>query len=65
MELRVFNVAGRTIRHLVSQSMVPGAYSLTWDGLDDQGEQAATGLYLIAVIEPKRVEIKKVVVVKQ
>jgi flagellar hook assembly protein FlgD len=65
VQLRVYNVRGTTIRHLYTGSQAPGAYTLTWDGLDDDGQQASTGLYLIAVMEPNRVETKKVAVVKQ
>jgi hypothetical protein len=33
--------------------------------LDDYGQQASTGLYIIALIQPNRLDIKKVAVVKQ
>ena len=65
VQLRVYNVRGATIRHLYSGSQAPAAYTQYWDGLDDNGQEASTGLYLIAVMEPNRVEIKKVAVVKQ
>jgi flagellar hook assembly protein FlgD len=65
IKVSVYNVADVKIRSLVSISQPVGAYTVYWDGLDDRGESVASGLYLVAVIEPKRVEIKKVLVLKQ
>ena len=65
VEVRIFNVAGLTMRHLVNLSLTPGAYSAYWDGTDDSGQLMTTGLYLVAVREPNRMEIKKVLVVRQ
>jgi len=65
VEVRVYNVADVAVRHLSSATMAPGAYTLYWDGKDDTGAPMASGLYLIAVTEPGRVDIKKVLVLKQ
>jgi flagellar hook assembly protein FlgD len=65
VQVRVYNVAGATIRHLAAGAQSPGGYSLFWNGLDDYGQQASTGLYIIALIQPSRLDIKKVAVVKQ
>lgn len=63
--MRVYNVANLCVRHLASASMPIGAYTLFWDGKDDTGAPLASGLYLVAVTEPGRVDIKKVLVLKQ
>jgi hypothetical protein len=65
IQVGVYNVADVKIRTLANTSLPMGAYSLNWDGRDDRGEMVASGLYLVVVIEPKRIEIKKVLVVKQ
>jgi hypothetical protein len=67
VEVRVYTVAGRTIKRLVNQVYPSGftSDSTSWNGRDENGDPVSTGLYLIAVIEPKRVEIKKVLAVKQ
>jgi hypothetical protein len=61
----VYSVADYKIRTIVSTNLPVGAYTTYWDGRDDRGESVASGLYLVAIIEPRRVEIKKVVVLKQ
>lgn len=65
VRLRVYNVVGVCVRHLVDAPMATGAYSLTWNGTDDTGAPLSSGLYLVAVTEPNRVEIKKILVLKQ
>jgi hypothetical protein len=40
-------------------------YTAFWDGRDDNGSPVYSGLYLVVITEPKRVEIKKVLAVNQ
>jgi flagellar hook assembly protein FlgD len=65
VQIRVYNVRGTTIRHLSDLTLPAGSYTVYWDGKDDNGESVYSGLYIVAVIEPKRVEFKKVSVVKE
>jgi hypothetical protein len=46
VELAMYNVAGQKIRTLLSAALSPGQYSATWDGRDEKGEEAASGVYL-------------------
>jgi len=41
----VYNLRGQQIRDLVDTRQQPGEYSLSWDGLDDQGKQVSSGIY--------------------
>ncbi len=44
--LRVYSVDGRTVRTLmVSSSQPAGYHERVWDGADDSGQAAATGVY--------------------
>jgi flagellar hook assembly protein FlgD len=66
VDIRVYNVADICIRHLVSANMPQGTtYTAFWDGRDDNGSPVYSGLYLVVITEPKRVEIKKVLAVNQ
>jgi flagellar hook assembly protein FlgD len=65
VQIRVYNVADVLIRHLADASMSPGAYTIYWDGKDDTGAPAASGLYLVVLTEPGAMDIKKVLVLKQ
>ena len=46
VQLTVFNVLGQQVRSLVNnQKQSAGFYSLTWNGLNDNGKQLASGAY--------------------
>jgi peptidase C25-like protein/flagellar hook capping protein FlgD len=46
VRLRVFTIAGRLVRTLVSRRVEPGYHEARWDGRDDHGLPAASGVYL-------------------
>ena len=46
-EVIIFDSAGRKIRHLVRQQILAAEGILIWDGSDDNGRKAITGLYIV------------------
>jgi hypothetical protein len=49
VQLRVFDVAGRLVRTLVTGRRAAGPHAVTWNGLDDRGARVASGLYFYAL----------------
>ena len=47
VQLTIYNLLGRKIVTLVDQNQLRGTYLVTWDGLDNNGKQAASGLYFM------------------
>ena len=46
VDLVVYDAMGRTVRTLVNDAVqLPGAYTITWDGRDDAGRAAPSGVY--------------------
>lgn len=45
----VYDVTGRRLRTLREGPAEPGPHALTWDGRDDHGRRAGSGVYLVAV----------------
>ena len=45
--IRVHNAAGRVVRTLVDQVMTAGPHAVVWDGLNDAGQEAASGVYFV------------------
>jgi hypothetical protein len=43
--LDIFDVRGRLVRRLVRGSQAPGTYQALWDGRDDRGGAAQSGVY--------------------
>ena len=53
--LKIFNLLGQEVRTLVDKAQEPGYYTVTWDGKDSDGGQAASGIYFyrLSVAGPK------------
>ena len=47
-EIAIYNVNGRLVRRL-SEMLSSGETTLTWDGMDDRGSRAASGVYFARV----------------
>ena len=45
--LMVYDLHGRVVRTLVSARREGGTYAVEWDGMDDQGRLAASGIYMV------------------
>ena len=45
VDLRIYDVGGALVRSVVAQSKRAGAHSTYWDGRDDHGAAAASGVY--------------------
>ena len=47
VDVELFDVAGRLTRTLLRGRFEPGEHVVTWDGRDERGEPASSGLYLV------------------
>lgn len=57
----VYDLGGRQVRDLHVGRLASGRHLVVWDGLDDRGVRAASGLYLVRVTAPGRSWTAKVV----
>jgi len=64
VSLRVFDIAGRLVRDLVDGQRAPGLYQATWDGKDNAGNVASTGIYFIQMHAGSWSGVHKVTLVK-
>jgi flagellar hook assembly protein FlgD len=47
--VKIYDVQGRLVRHLLSDAMSAGERSLEWNGRNDQGKVVSSGLYFCRV----------------
>jgi subtilisin family serine protease len=63
--LRIYDVTGRLVRELVRESGLPaGSYEATWDGLDDSGAGAPSGVYFYRLEAAAFAETRRMVLVR-
>lgn len=60
VSLRVFDVSGRRVRTLAARPFAAGAHSVAWDGRDDAGERAGSGVYFVRLEAAGHVATEKV-----
>ncbi len=49
VKLTIFNLLGEEVRTLLNQAMPAGTHSLAWDGIDNTGSPAASGVYIYEI----------------
>jgi predicted GH43/DUF377 family glycosyl hydrolase len=48
--IKIFNIMGQEVTELVSKSFETGKHYVSWDGKDNQGNRAASGIYIVQMI---------------
>jgi hypothetical protein len=61
VNIEIFDLLGRSIRTLGNMQYAPGSHVVEWDGLDDSGQSAASGVYLIVLSDGSRSLTKKMI----
>lgn len=64
VKLVVYNVLGQEVKTLVAEMQEPGAYHVTWDGTENSGKRAPSGVYVYRLIAGSYVSAKTMVLVK-
>jgi hypothetical protein len=62
--VRIYDVAGRLVRELASGRIDAGAHDVRWDGTDDHGATASSGVYLYRVSAGNETQHGKMVLLK-
>ena len=63
-ELRIYDVKGRLIRTLVDGELPAGLQIVRWDGRDETGRVAASGIYFYSLTAPQVNENRKMILAK-
>jgi flagellar hook assembly protein FlgD len=64
VSLVVYDVAGRRVRTLVDDHQRADVYKVTWDGMNDQGQRVASGMYFYKLAAGKFVQTRKMMLLK-
>jgi len=62
--MNIYDPSGRRVKTLVSGVQVAGAHKVTWDGRNDRGEDAASGIYVVKVEAGGASATRKVVLLR-
>jgi len=62
--LRVYDSRGRLVKTIIDASLAAGPHSAVWDGRDDGGRKAASGVYFYRLDTGRSTQAKKMVLVE-
>lgn len=63
-QLIIFNSLGQSIRQLVNEKQVSGNYQVIWDGKDDGGRPAASGVYYYQLSSGQKKAVQKMILLR-
>ena len=64
VNLTIYNALGQAVRTLVDREMPMGVHQIVWDGKDNVGRAAGSGIYIYRLVSPEGRLVKKMVMVR-
>jgi hypothetical protein len=64
VELVVFDLRGTVVKTLIEQYLLPGQYTFGWDGKNQQGQEAAAGVYFYRLRTAAKIATRKMVLLR-
>jgi uncharacterized delta-60 repeat protein len=69
VRLEIYNLLGQKVRTLVNESKAAGVHTVKWDGANDTGQPAASGVYLYRLVvgeasSPSHVQTRKMLLLQ-
>ena len=64
VSLKVYNILGQEVKSLLNVQQEAGIHRVIWDGIDNNGIQAASGIYFYRISVNNYQEIKKLILLR-
>jgi len=64
VDVAVYSVTGQLVRTLRAENLVPGYYQVVWDGRNEHGAQASSGVYMVRAAARSNYATQKVILAK-
>lgn len=64
VRIEIFNLMGQSIRTLIDKEQLTGKHQVVWDGNDQNGQEAASGIYFYRITAGEFSQSRKMLLVK-
>jgi hypothetical protein len=64
VQIRIYNVSGQLVRTLVDELKAAGQYEASWQGVNDNGNPVASGVYFARMVAPHFNATRKLLLLK-
>ncbi|MBU2444960.1 MAG: T9SS type A sorting domain-containing protein [Bacteroidetes bacterium] len=62
--IKIYNMLGQEVKTLMNKEMSPGLYNVQWDGKDNHGQSAVSGVYVYRVVAGQYSQSMKMLLLK-
>lgn len=62
--MKIYNTLGQEIRTLVNSVLPAGEHSVSWDGIDRDGQPVSSGLYLYQLRVGETMQMNKMMLIR-
>lgn len=62
--MAIYNIKGELVKQVFSGLQVSGASEVIWNGRNDKGESASSGIYFVKLVQNGRVNTQKLILMK-
>lgn len=64
VSLKIFNIQGKLVRKLLEEHKTKGEYSIQWDGIDEVGNLATSGIYFYQIKTSSSAKTRKIILLR-
>jgi hypothetical protein len=64
VKLSIYDILGKRVKSLVNEELQGGKHSVTWDSLNDNGEDVSSGIYFYRLILPGFISSRKMILMR-
>ena len=64
VELSIYNIKGQKVTNLVQENLLAGSHMVEWNGTDESGNNAASGIYFYRLHTSRYTSTKKMILMK-
>ena len=64
VKINIYNIQGQKIKTLINDHQEPGMYDIRWNGVDDQDNHVASGMYIYRLEAGKYITSNKIMLIQ-
>jgi hypothetical protein len=64
VSITIYDIMGRKVATLVNQKRMPGTYTTRWNGVAENGDKVASGVYIVRMSINNRIYSRKILLLK-
>ena len=64
VSLNIYDLNGRLVKNLISNTIKPGQFNINWNGKDDNGFEVTSGVYLISLKSISGIKTSKITLLR-